>query len=292
MKAKSPASEHTSSTVKSILGLVASPRQFGNCELFTKEISRHFEGEYTLKLIRLTSLNIKPCKGCYACIVDNPCPNVDDMKFLLHELIAADAIIIASPVYYLGANSIIKKILDRGFLFYTVLRQTYGKPGILVNFYGIKDRIGVAPQMLETMAAMLGLDIKASLSIQAALPGEAVMSAANINKAKKLAGMLFSLKTVKKKTGCPFCGCEIIRVIKDGFICTLCHGTFRTDKKGVFVKIKAGEVLGPLEHLLHHKTWLGNMKKTFLAKRKEIMRTIVRYKNMGQWIEPINKSKK
>ena len=38
---------------KNILGLVASPRQFGNCELFTKEISRHIEGEYTLKLIRL-----------------------------------------------------------------------------------------------------------------------------------------------------------------------------------------------------------------------------------------------
>ena len=121
------------------------------------------------------------------------------MKFLLHEIAAADAVIIASPVYYLGANSIIKKILDRGFLFFTVLRQTYGKPCILINFYGIKDRIGVAPQMLETMAVMLGLDIKASLSIQAALPGEAVMSTVNINKAKKLARMLFSSKTVKKE---------------------------------------------------------------------------------------------
>jgi multimeric flavodoxin WrbA len=291
MKERSPLPERISPTTKNILGLVASPRQFGNSELFTKEISRHIDGEYTLKLIRLTSLNIKPCKGCYACIVDKPCPNVDDMTFLLHELVAADAVIIASPVYYLGANSIIKKILDRGFLFYTVLRQTYGKPCILVNFYGIKDRIGVAPQMLETMATMLGLDIKSSLSIQAALPGEAVMSTVNITKAKKLAGMLFSSKTVKKKTGCPFCGCEIIRVIKGGFICTLCHGIFRTDIKGAFVKIKAGGVLGSLDHLLRHKTWLGNMKKTFLAKRKEIMRTIVRYKDMGQWIEPIHKRK-
>jgi multimeric flavodoxin WrbA len=291
MKDTSPVPEQISPAVKNILGLVASPRQFGNSELFTKEISRHIDGEYTLKLIRLTSLNIKPCKGCYACIVDKPCPNVDDMTFLLHELMAADAVIIASPVYYLGANSIIKKILDRGFLFYTVLRQTYGKPCILVNFYGIKDRVGVAPQMLETMAVMLGLDIKASLNIQAALPGEAVMSKANITKAKKLAGMLFSSKTVRKKTGCPFCGCEIIRVIKGGFICTLCHGTFRSDTKGAFVKIKTGGVLGSLDHLLRHKTWLGSMKKTFLAKRKEIMRTIIRYKDMGQWIEPIHKKK-
>jgi multimeric flavodoxin WrbA len=291
MNEKSPAPKHVPPKVKKVLGLVASPRQYGNCELFTKEISRHIKGEYTLKLIRLTSLNIMPCKGCYACIVDKPCPNEDDMEFLLHEIAAADAVIITSPVYYLGANSIIKKILDRGFLFFTVLRQTFGKPCILANFYGIKDRIGVAPQMLETMGVMLGLDIKASLSIRAALPGEAVMNAVNINKAKKLAKMLCSSKTVKKKTGCPFCGCEIIRVVKGGFICTLCHGTFRTDKKGAFVKIKEGGVLGSLEHLFHHKTWLGGMKSKFLAKRKEIMRTIIRYKDMGQWIEPTAKNR-
>jgi multimeric flavodoxin WrbA len=291
MKKNPPVSEPISSKVKNILGLVASPRQFGNCELFTKEISRHIEGEYTLKLIRLTSLDIKSCKGCYACIVDKPCPHEDDMKFLLHEITTADAVIIASPVYYLGANGIIKKILDRGFLFFTVLRQTYGKPCILVNFYGIKNRIGVAPQMLETMAVMLGLDIKASLNIQAALPGEAIMNSVNVNKAKKLAGMLFSSRTTKSKTGCPFCGCEIIRVVKSGFICTLCHGNFRYDTKGTFLKIKEGGVLGSLEHLFRHKTWLGNMKNKFLAKRKEIMRTVIPYKDMGQWIEPTTKNK-
>jgi NAD(P)H-dependent FMN reductase len=291
MKDKSSTPKQIPPKVKNILGLVASPRQFGNCELFTKEISRHVEGNHSLKLIRLTTLNIKPCKGCYACIVDKPCPHEDDMKFLLDEITAADAVIIASPVYYLGANGIIKNILDRGFLFFTVLQQTYGKPCILLNFYGIKDRIGVAPQILETMAVMLGLDIKASLSIRAALPGEAVMVSVNTNKAKRLARMLFSSKTVKRKTGCPFCGCEIIRVVKGGFICTLCHGSFKIDAKGTFVKIKEGGVLGSLEHLFRHKTWLGNMKDKFLAKRKEIMRTVIPYKDMGQWIEPTTKNK-
>jgi ribosomal protein L37AE/L43A len=170
-----------------------------------------------------------------------------------------------------------------------VLRQTYGKPCILVNFHGIKERIGMAPQMLETMGTMLGFDIKASLNIHAALPGEAVMSTANINRAKKLANILFSPKKIKREHGCPFCGCEIIRIIKGGFICTLCHGTFKPDNKGTFIKIKPGGVLGPLDHLLLHKAWLGNMKDKFLAKRKEIMRTIVAYKDIGQWIEPPSK---
>ncbi len=289
MKKTSPVSKQKLSKSKKVLALVASPRQSGNCELFAKEISRHIEGTYVLKLIRLTSLDIKPCKGCYACILDKPCPIEDDMNFLLNKITEADAIIITSPVYYLSANSAIKKILDRGFLFYTVLRQTYGKPCILINFYGIKDRIGVAPQMLETMAVMLGLNIKADLNIRAALPGEAVMNKANLNKAKILAKFLFSSKQIKRESGCPFCGCEIVRVTKGGFICTLCHGTFRTTAKGSFVKIKAGGVLGPLDQLLHHKAWLANMKNKFLAKKKKIVRTIIPYKDIGQWIEPANK---
>jgi len=290
MKEKQDAEKKPMLERKNILGLVASPRQSGNCELFIKEIFRHVKDQYSLKLIRLTSLDIKPCKGCYACILDKPCPCQDDMGFLLHEITKADAVIIASPVYYLAANSSIKKILDRGFLFFTVLRQTYGKPCILVNFYGIKERIGVAPQMLETMGAMLGFDIKASLNIRAALPGEVVMNTTNINRAKKLANILFSSKKIKKKHGCPFCGCEIIRIVKGGFICTLCHGTFKTDSKGAFIKILDGGVLGPLDHLFLHKTWLGGMKDKFLAKRKEIMRSIIPYKDIGQWIEPPAKS--
>jgi len=290
MKEKTNAHENTMPVRKNILGLVASPRQSGNCELFIKEIFRHVKGQYSLKLIRLTSLDIKPCKGCYACILDKPCPHQDDMNFLLHEITKADAVIIASPVYYLAANSSIKKILDRGFLFFTVLRQTYGKPCILLNLYGIKERIGVAPQMLETMGTMLGFDIKASLNIRAALPGEVVMNTTNINRAKKLANVLFSPKRIKKEHGCPFCGCEIVRIVKGGFICTLCHGTFKTDSKGAFIKIMDGGVLGPVDHLLLHKTWLGGMKDKFLAKRKEIMRTIIPYKDIGQWIEPPAKS--
>lgn len=289
MKKTSTASKQTSSKTKTILALVASPRQSGNCELFAKEISRHIEGKHVLKLIRLTSLDIKPCKGCYACILDKPCPVEDDMNFLLNKITEADAVIITSPVYYLSANSAIKKILDRGFLFYTVLRQTYGKPCILINFYGIKDRIGVAPQMLETMAVMLGLNIKADLNIRAALPGEAVMNKTNRDKAKILSKTLFSSRQIKRESGCPFCGCEIVRVTKGGFICTLCHGTFRAAAKGSFMKIKAGGILGPLEHLLHHKVWLANMKNKFLEKKKEIVRTIIPYKDMGQWIEPANK---
>ncbi len=78
--------------------------------------------------------------------MDQPCPHKDDMEFLLRQIVKSDAIIIASPVYFLGSQSMFKRIIDRGFLFYTVLEKTYGKPCILLNFYGMKNRVGVSPK--------------------------------------------------------------------------------------------------------------------------------------------------
>jgi multimeric flavodoxin WrbA len=272
-----------------VLALIASPRVLGNCETFTKEVSRNIPEGHRLKLIRLTSLKIGRCRACYGCVVGNRCPIEDDMVFLLDEIARADAFIIASPVYYLGANASIKAILDRGFLFFDILGKTHGKPAILLNFYGMPGRIGVAPQMLETLAAFLGLSVKASLSIKAALPGEALMNKANTALAARLGKALFSPGKRKRTGGCPFCGCEIIRVVPKGFVCTVCHGSFTTGPKGRFVKAKEGGILGPPEHMLLHREWLRGMKERFNEKKREIMKTIIPYRDEGEWVEPPGK---
>lgn len=271
---------------KRVLALIASPRTLGNCEIFTKEISRRIPQPHTLKLIRLTSLSIGPCRACYGCVMGKACPVEDDMAFLLGEIANADAVIVASPVYYLGANAIIKNILDRGFLFFDVLERTYGKPAVLLDFFGIPDRIGMAPQMLETLAMFLGLSVKASLSIEAALPGESLMDKKNIALARRVGEILFSTRRLRKKKGCPFCGCEIVRVTPDGFICTVCHGSFTVNAKGSFVRKKDGGIIGPPEHMLLHREWLKGMKKRFQEKKKEILQTIIPYKDEGEWVEP------
>ncbi|MDD5007086.1 MAG: flavodoxin family protein [Syntrophorhabdaceae bacterium] len=271
---------------KRILGLIGSPRKTGNSELITKEISRHVTVPHTLRLIRLPSLNILPCKACYGCIMDNPCPLNDDMGFFLQELVQADAVIVASPVYFLGANAIFKKILDRGFLFFDILQRVYKKPCVLVNLYGMKGRVGAAPQMLLTFASFLGLDIKASVDLKAALPGEVIMNPRHINTAKRLGIMFFSEKKAGKGPGCPFCGCEFVRMKRRTFICTLCDGRFSIDKDGVRVKIKEGDIFGTPEHRLLHKEWLKGMKSSFLESRKEILRAALQYKDVGEWVTP------
>ncbi len=269
---------------KLILGLVGSPRRYGNCEVYIKEITTYMDFEHRLELIRLPGLNIMPCNACYSCIMDSPCPHKDHLERLIEHIVRADGIIIATPVYYFGAHSIFKRILDRGFLFYRYLERTYGKPCILINIYGIRDRIGVSPQALMVLATFLGLDIKASVNIKAALPGEVFFSEVYRKKAKQLAEIIFSEKKAINTYGCPFCSSEIVRMKKDYFICTLCHGRFRIDENGRRIKIKEGDVIGPPEHMFLHRDWLRGMKARFLSSRKKIMRAIMPLNSIGEWV--------
>lgn len=272
---------------KRILGLIGSPRKLGNCEVFVKEIASSIPENYKLKLVRVPSLTIEQCLACYGCIMDLPCPHNDDMEFLLQQIVTSDALIIASPVYFLGSHSMFKRIIDRGFLFYTVLGKTYGKPCILLSFYGIKNRIGIAPQTMMSFATFLGLDIKANMNLRAALPGEILTFPRQRELAMKLAKMLFSKeKKTHMNYGCPFCGCDIVKMEKKKFTCTLCHGTFRINELGKRVRIKDGGIIGPPEHMFLHKAWLRGMKEEFLKRRKEIMQLTLQYKNIGEWIHP------
>jgi NAD(P)H-dependent FMN reductase len=278
--------DRTQGKEKAVLGLIGSPRRLGNCEVFAKEISRNIGCGHSLRLIRMPSLDIRPCEACYACVMGKACPREDDMGFLLDRIAESDAYIIASPVYFLGAHSIFKRILDRGFLLYDILERTYGKPCILLNLYGMGERIGAAPHTLLTLASFLGLRIKASVNVKAALPGEVLLNKSTLLKAEKLANRLFSGERTTRGHGCPFCGCDIVRMERKGFICTLCHGSFAIDHAGKAVRVKEGEIFGTPEHMLLHKTWLSGMKQEFLKKRKEILKTTLPYKDMGEWIEP------
>lgn len=275
---RTPNSEHT------VLGLIGSPRKLGNCEVFVKEIARSIPGDNRLKLIRVPSLDIDTCLACYGCVMDQPCPQKDDMEPLLHQIAEADAIIIATPVYFLGSHSMFKRILDRGFLFYTVLEKTFGKPCALISFYGIKNRLGVSPHTLMSFASFLGLAIKARINVKAALPGEVLTDPRKKEAAKKIASMLFTEKKKTKSHGCPFCGCEIVRMEKRAFTCALCHGIFSVDDQGKKIKIKDGGIFGNPEHMLLHKARLKGMKENFLKKRKEILRLSLTYKDDGEWV--------
>ncbi len=64
--------------------------------------------------IEMGSLDIKPCTGCGACMMNEGiCPIDDDMQAVYDKLLAADGFIIGGPTYFMDINGAVKNFIDR-----------------------------------------------------------------------------------------------------------------------------------------------------------------------------------
>ncbi len=99
-----------------ILGIQGSPRKKGNTNYllhaFMDEVEKY--GPQTA-LIEVTKKNIVPCLGCGYCEKKGYCiTKDDDMASEIYGLLRkADAVIIASPIYFYNVTSQIKALIDR-----------------------------------------------------------------------------------------------------------------------------------------------------------------------------------
>ena len=102
---------------KSIVVLSGSPRKEGN----TARLARAFiEGAEAagkeITLFRVAGLHIGGCRGCGHCFKNQGiCIQQDDMPPILGALRKADALVLASPVYYWGVTAQLKLVIDRFF---------------------------------------------------------------------------------------------------------------------------------------------------------------------------------
>ena len=69
--------------------------------------------ETSTEYIPLAGKVISPCNGCEDCLRAGRCVIEDDMQSLYDRLLAADAIIIGSPVYFGGPSALCKAFLER-----------------------------------------------------------------------------------------------------------------------------------------------------------------------------------
>lgn len=106
---------------KKVLILSGSPRKNGNSDLLCNEFMRGAaESGNVVEKIRVAEKNIACCKACYYCrISGGACAIKDDMAEILDKIIAADVIVMASPVYFYSINAQLKAVIDR-----TVARWT------------------------------------------------------------------------------------------------------------------------------------------------------------------------
>jgi putative NADPH-quinone reductase len=97
-----------------VVGIASSPREGGNSE---RLLDRFLEGAAKcgaeITKLRASRLDIAPCRSCDQCHVDGTCAVDDDAQKVREQLVAADIIVLASPVYYAGLPSQAKALIDR-----------------------------------------------------------------------------------------------------------------------------------------------------------------------------------
>ena len=122
-----------------ILGLIASQRRLGNGEILVKAAAQAAGTGHSLELLRLTDLNLLPCKGCYKCVAPGKlCPLKDDLYYLVDQISAADAIIFSGPCYVRGPAAITKLFVDRLIALAQRLDDFWEKPCIVIATCGPK----------------------------------------------------------------------------------------------------------------------------------------------------------
>jgi multimeric flavodoxin WrbA len=100
----------------SVLIFNGSPRKKGNSAILADEIARGVrESGNNAEVIRLNDLNLHPCQGCDACqkAQNFRCVQKDDMNDLYVKLLAADALVITSPIYWFAVSAQTKMFIDR-----------------------------------------------------------------------------------------------------------------------------------------------------------------------------------
>ncbi len=109
---------------KNVLVLSASPRKGGNSDLLCDQfIQGAREAQNQAEKIFLRDRKINPCTACEACYSSGACVLQDDMADILEKMIAADVIVMATPVYFYTMNAQMKMLIDRTVPRYTEIKD-------------------------------------------------------------------------------------------------------------------------------------------------------------------------
>jgi len=96
------------------LGILGSPRKYGNASKMLDAALKELENRgFDTEMIYLQSKKINYCIGCSTCLAKGKCIQKDDMEELKRAVEGSDAVILASPVYYLNVTAQMKTFIDR-----------------------------------------------------------------------------------------------------------------------------------------------------------------------------------
>jgi multimeric flavodoxin WrbA len=118
-------------TIK-VVAINGSPRKKGNTQLMLDSAAKMITSAgIDVEHVSLAELDIGPCTGCERCNKKPwDCPIKDDAAKVLKVMVAADGILMGSPVYCGGVTAQMKALLDRSVIVYAAME--------------LKDKVGGA----------------------------------------------------------------------------------------------------------------------------------------------------
>jgi hypothetical protein len=97
-----------------VLGIAASPRKDGNTDLLLREALRGAaEGGAEVEFLPLRRATIHPCIECDRCQSTGRCALRDEGLEVHERLLAADHLVLASPIFFVAVTAQAKVLIDR-----------------------------------------------------------------------------------------------------------------------------------------------------------------------------------
>lgn len=97
-----------------VLGLAGSPRRHGNSEnLLDAALDAARAAGASARKLAVAELAVTPCRGCNACSLTGECVIRDRMGEMYEAFDGADALLVASPVFFATVPAVLKAVYDR-----------------------------------------------------------------------------------------------------------------------------------------------------------------------------------
>ena len=128
--------------------LTGSPRKNGNSNTLADYFSKGAT-EAGHNVVRFDSAfkNVNPCSACNKCNMDGECVYKDDFQFVKENIIDADCVVFATPMYYFGISAQLKAVIDR---FYSINGKiSTPKKAVLLMTYADTAKIEAEPIILH-----------------------------------------------------------------------------------------------------------------------------------------------
>ena len=153
-----------------ILAICGSPKK-GNTYSALNDIKESYP-DVDFKILMLKDVNLKPCLGCYVCVKlgEDKCPLKDDRENIVKEMLDADGVLFASPVYTMQITAIMKNFFERvGYIDHRPC--FYGKYAMLMAVcagFGADN----ANEYMDGMCSIFGFSIASSVELKIATKSE------------------------------------------------------------------------------------------------------------------------